>query len=114
MDKINCLDKNIIIEGKRVLLRVDFNVPTNNGLITETSRIQKVLPTIKFLINKKAKVIIISHMGRPKGKIIPKLSLQPIAKKLANLLNQNVDFLNQTIGSEVIEKSKKISNRKKS
>ena len=55
MDKINYLDKNIIIEGKRVLLRVDFNVPTNNGLITETSRIQKVLPTIRFLIKKMQK-----------------------------------------------------------
>ena len=55
MVKINHLDDNLNIEGKRVLLRVDFNVPTNNGSITETSRIKKVLPTIKFLINKKAK-----------------------------------------------------------
>ena len=69
MIKINELDENLNIEGKRALLRVDFNVPINDGTITEDSRIEKVLPTIKFLINKKAKIIIIAHLGRPKGKI---------------------------------------------
>jgi len=58
MVKINQLDENLNIEGKRVLLRVDFNVPINDGSITENSRIEKVLPTIKFLIKKKAKIII--------------------------------------------------------
>ena len=110
MAKINHLDNNLKLEGKRVLLRVDFNVPLNNGSITEASRIQKVLPTIKFLIDNKAKIIIISHIGRPKGKIISDLTLEPIAKKLSNLLNQNVIFLNEVIGPKVIEKSKKISN----
>ena len=71
MAKINHLDENLKIEGKRVLLRVDFNVPMNNGAITENSRIEKVLPTIKFLIKQKAKIIIIAHLGRPKGKIVP-------------------------------------------
>ena len=110
MAKINLLDNNQKLEGKRALLRVDFNVPLNNNSITEASRIEKVLPTIKFLIDKKAKIIIISHMGRPKGKIVPELSLEPIAKKLTNLLNQNVIFFKETIGLKVIEKSKKISN----
>ena len=110
MAKINHLDDNLNIEGKRVLLRVDFNVPTNNGSITETSRIKKVLPTIKFLINKKAKIIIISHIGRPKGKIVPGLTLKPIAKKLSHYLNQNVVFLSETIGLKVIQNSKKIPN----
>ena len=59
MAKINYLDNNIKLEGKRVLIRTDFNVPLNNGYITEASRIEKVLPTIKFLINSKAKIIII-------------------------------------------------------
>jgi len=112
MVKINHLDNNLDIENKRVLLRVDFNVPTNNGSVTETSRIEKVLPTINFLINKKAKIIIISHIGRPKGQIIHGLSLEPIAKKLSSFLNQNVIFLKKTIGLEVIEKSKNISNGK--
>ena len=92
MAKINHLDNNLKLEGKRVLLRVDFNVPLNNGSITEDSRIQKVLPTIKSLIDKKAKIIIISHIGRPKGKTVSNLTLEPIAKKLSDLLNQKVIF----------------------
>ena len=92
MAKINHLDNNIELKGKRVLLRVDFNVPLNNGSITEASRIQKVLPTIKFLIDNKSKIIIISHVGRPKGKIVSDLTLEPIAKKLSDLLAQNVIF----------------------
>jgi len=112
MIKIRRLDDNLNIEGKRVLLRVDFNVPINNGAITEDSRIEKVLPTIKFLIGKKAKIIIIAHLGRPKGKIVPKLTLKPIAKKLSYYLNQDVVFLNESIGSLVIQNSKKIPNGK--
>jgi len=110
MAKINYLDNNLNIEGKRVLLRVDFNVPTNNGSVSETSRIKKVLPTINFLIEKNAKIIIISHIGRPKGKIVPGLSLKPIAQKLSSLINKNVIFLSESIGFNVIEKSKKLSN----
>jgi len=112
MVKINQLDENLNIEGKRVLLRVDFNVPINDGSITENSRIEKVLPTIKFLINKKAKIIIIAHLGRPKGKIVPELTLKPIAKKLSYYLNQEVMFLNESIGSLAIQNSKKIPNGK--
>jgi phosphoglycerate kinase len=112
MVKINKLDENLNIEGKKVLLRVDFNVPINDGTITEDSRIEKVLPTIKFLINKKAKIIIIAHLGRPKGKIVPELTLKPIAKKLSNYLNQDVTFLNESIGSLAIQNSKKIPNGK--
>ena len=91
--KIRELKDQYNIKGKRVLLRVVFNVPINNGYITESSRIKKVLPTIKSLINKKAKIIIISHLGRPNGKIIPELTLKPIAKKLSNYLNQDVIFI---------------------
>jgi len=112
MIKIKRLDDNLNIEGKRVLLRVDFNVPINNGAITENSRIEKVLPTIKFLIRKKAKIIIIAHLGRPKGKIVPRLTLKPIAEKLSGYLNQDVVFLSESIGSLVIENSKKIPNGK--
>ena len=112
MPKIKQLDSEQNIEGKRVLLRVDFNVPLDNDSITEDSRIQKVLPTIKSLIDKKAKVIIISHLGRPKGKIVPGLTLKPIAKKLSGYLNQNVTFLDKNIGEDVIQKSKQIPNGK--
>ncbi len=112
MVKLNELDENLNIEGKRVLLRVDFNIPINDGAITEDSRIKKILPTIKFLIKKKAKIIIIAHLGRPKGKIVPELTLKPIAKKLSNYLNQDVMFLNESIGLLVIQNSKKIPNGK--
>ena len=112
MVKINQLDKDLNIEGKRVLLRVDFNVPINDGAITENSRIEKILPTIKFLISKKAKIIIIAHLGRPKGKIVPGLTLKPIAKKLSGYLNQDVIFFNETIGSLVVQNSKNIPNGK--
>jgi len=112
MIKIKRLDDNLNIEGKRILLRVDFNVPINDGSITENSRIEKVLPTIKFLIGKKAKIIIIAHLGRPKGKIVPKLTLKPIAEKLSGYLNQDVVFLSESIGSLVIKNSKKIPNGK--
>ncbi len=112
MVKLNELDENLNIEGKRVLLRVDFNVPINDGAITEDSRVKKILPTIKFLIKKKAKIIIIAHLGRPKGKIVPELTLKPIAKKLSDYLNQDVMFLNESIGLLVIQNSKKIPNGK--
>ena len=110
MAKINHLDNSLRLEGKRVLLRVDFNVPLNNGSITETSRIEKVLPTINFLIKKNAKIIIISHIGRPKGKIVSDLTLKPIANKLSNLINKDVLFLNETIGDSVVRKTQSISN----
>jgi phosphoglycerate kinase len=110
MSKINHLDNNLELEGKRVLLRVDFNVPINNGIITESSRIEKVLPTINFLIEKKAKIIIISHIGRPNGKIIANLTLKPIAEKLSKLINKNISFLKEPIELITIDKSKNISN----
>ena len=108
MTKIKQLEDKHNIKGKRILLRVDFNVPINDGSITESSRIEKILPTIKSLINKKAKIIIISHLGRPKGKIVNELTLKPVAKKLSNYLNQNVFFLDKSIGKNVVEESKTI------
>ena len=110
MNKINHLDNKLDLNGKRVLLRVDFNVPINNGSITESSRIEKVLPTLKFLIKKNAKIIIISHIGRPNGKIISNLSLKPVAEKLSKLINKNIFFLRESVDLKVIEKTKKISN----
>ena len=110
MNKINHLDNKLDLNGKRVLLRVDFNVPINNGSITESSRIEKVLPTLKFLIKKNAKIIIISHIGRPNGKIISNLSLKPVAEKLSKLINKNIFFLHESVDLKVIEKTKKISN----
>ena len=109
MLKLKQLDNNQNIQGKRVLLRVDLNVPLKDGSITENSRIEKVLPTINFLIKKKAKIIIISHLGRPKGKVVPGLTLKPISKKLSEYLNQNVYFLDKNIGKDAVKKSNEIS-----
>ena len=109
MLKLKQLDNNQNIQGKRVLLRVDLNVPLKDGSITENSRIEKVLPTINFLIKKKAKIIIISHLGRPKGKVVPGLTLKPISKKLSEYLNQNVYFLDKNIGEDAVKKSNEIS-----
>ena len=86
------LNKNLELKGKKVIVRVDLNVPMKNGAITETSRIEKILPTLKLLIEKEAKIIILSHIGRPKGKIITGMSLEPISKKLSQYLNKEVLF----------------------
>ena len=112
MAKIKQLEAKYNIEGKRVLLRVDFNVQINDGSITETSRIKKILPTIEFLVKKKAKIIIISHLGRPKGKIVTSLSLKPIADKLSNYVNQKVLFINKTLGTDVVQRSHNIDKGK--
>ena len=86
------LDQDLILKGKKVIVRVDLNVPMKNGAITESSRIIKILPTIKLLIKKEAKIIIFSHIGRPKGKIVSGMSLKPISKKLSDLLSIDVLF----------------------
>ncbi len=106
----NILNKNLNLKGKKVLLRVDLNVPMKNGAITETSRIEKIIPTINFLLEKKAKIIIISHIGRPKGKVIDGMSLKPISEKLSFLLNKEVLFNKDPINKNTLLKINKISN----
>ena len=106
----NLLDQNLTLKGKKVLLRVDLNVPMKSGIITETSRIEKILPTIKLLIEKEAKIIILSHIGRPKGKIVEGMSLEPISKKISEFLNKEVLFDKNQINENTISKINKISN----
>jgi len=103
-------DKKIIFEGKKVLLRVDLNVPMKNGAITESSRIEKIIPTIKLLIEKNAKIIILSHIGRPKGKVIKGMTLKPISKKLASLLDRKVIFYKNVINENTLSEINKIKN----
>jgi phosphoglycerate kinase len=81
------------LKQKKVLLRLDLNVPLNNGKIVDTTRIDKILPTIFFLLKNDAKIIILSHVGRPKGKVINELSLKPICEKLKNRLNENISLI---------------------
>jgi phosphoglycerate kinase len=89
---IKIIEPNLVA-GKKILLRLDLNVPIKDGIVTDNSRITRSLPTLKMLLENNAKqIIIISHFGRPKGKIIPEMSLKPIAKSLADELGMAVDF----------------------
>ena len=106
----NILNKDLELEGKKVLLRVDLNVPIKNGSITETSRIEKIIPTIKLLIKKKAKIVILSHIGRPKGKFVDGMSLEPISKKLSSILNKEVLFNKNEINKNIIADVNNIQN----
>ena len=103
-------DQDLILKGKKVIVRVDLNVPMKDGAITEASRIIKILPTIKLLIKKEAKIIIFSHIGRPKGKIIDGMSLEPISKKLSDLLNIEVLFNKNVINEKTLDEINKIPN----
>jgi phosphoglycerate kinase len=85
------------LENKRVLLRLDLNVPIKNQVIQDETRILKILPVINFLIEKKAKIIIISHVGRPKGKVQKELSLNPICENLKSKLNKDIKLISKNI-----------------
>jgi phosphoglycerate kinase len=87
----------INLNQKKILLRLDLNVPLENGTITDTTRIDKILPTINYLLKNDAKIIILSHVGRPKGKIIEALSLKPIWENLKIKLNQDIKFISKNI-----------------
>lgn len=90
------------IEGKKVLIRCDFNVPLDDkGKITDDTRIQAALPTIRYALGRECAVILMSHLGRPKGKVDPKLSLKPVAERLGELLNLEVLMAPDCIGPEV-------------
>ena len=93
--------RDLDLHGKRVLIRVDFNVPMNEqGEITDDLRIRTVLPTLQYALEQDAKVILASHMGRPKGKRVEKYSLAPVAKRLAELLGKKVTLANDCVGPE--------------
>ena len=104
------LDLDLILKGKKVIVRVDLNVPMKDGVITEASRIIKILPTLKLLIEKEAKIIILSHIGRPKGKVVNGMSLEPISKKLSDLLNAEVLFNRNKIDEKTLIEINKIPN----
>ncbi len=88
-------EKNL--NNKKILLRLDLNVPLERDKITDTTRIDKILPTLNFLIKEKAKIIILSHVGRPKGKIVEELSLKPICEELQKKLKKKVKLISENI-----------------
>ena len=100
MSKLSVRD--LEVKGRRVLVRVDFNVPTEEVdgevRITDDTRIQESLPTINLLRDRGAKVILLAHFGRPKGKPNPKYSLNPVAQRMGELIGARVQFSTKTIG----------------
>lgn len=93
--------RDVDVQGKRVLMRVDFNVPMQDGTITDDKRIRAALPTIKHAIEAGGKVILMSHLGRPKGKPDDAFRLDPVAKRLSELLGQPVQKVDDCIGADV-------------
>ena len=93
--------RDIDVEGKRVLVRVDFNVPLSEGKVADNTRIRAALPTIRYLLDRDASVVLCSHLGRPKGEVVDDLKMDPVADRLAELLDRPVTKLDDCIGPEV-------------
>lgn len=92
--------EDIAVSGKKVLVRCDFNVPLKEGVITNDKRIVAAMPTIKYLVEQGAKVILCSHLGRPKGEVVPEFSLKPVAAHLSELLGKEVKMAKDVIGPD--------------
>ncbi|KMK77490.1 phosphoglycerate kinase [Alkalihalobacillus pseudalcaliphilus] len=92
--------RDLDLGGKKVFVRVDFNVPMKDGVITDETRIRAAIPTIEFLVEKGAKIILASHLGRPKGQVVEELRLTPVANKLSELLNKNVQKVDVAYGEK--------------
>jgi phosphoglycerate kinase len=101
--------RDLDVAGKRVLVRCDFNVPLDGATITDDRRISEALATIKFLRERGAKVILCSHLGRPKG-VTPEFSLAPVAARLSELLGVNVPLLGDCVGDAVQQRVTALSN----
>ncbi len=101
--------EDISVKGKKVLVRVDFNVPIKNGAVSDDTRIQAALPTIKYLLEHQAMVILCSHLGRPSGEVQEEFSLKPVADHLSNILGQPVIFAEDCIGPVAEEAAEGLS-----
>jgi len=108
MDKLSIRDLNV--KGKRVFIRADFNVPLENGKVADDTRIRATLPTLKLAIERGARLVVASHLGRPKGKHDPKFSLAPVAERLKELLGRPVIFASDCIGQEALSRSQALKN----
>jgi len=102
--------RDINVTGKKVFVRVDFNVPMNNGEITDDTRIRETLPTIEYLIDKGAKIILASHLGRPNGQVVEELRLTPVAARLAEILGKAVFKADESTGEAVKSQVQQLNN----
>src|ERR1700694_3201437 len=100
--------KELDLRGKRVFLRVDFNLPLKDGVVTDDTRIRETLPTLRLAIEKGARLVLASHLGRPKGARNEKYSLKPAAKKLEELLGKRIEFSDDCVGANAESKSKSL------
>ena len=91
------ISEELNLNNKRILLRLDLNVPLIDEKIADATRINKILPTLKFLLSQNAKIIIISHVGRPKGQVVNEISLRPVSEDLENKLGQNIKLISKDI-----------------
>ena len=108
MSDLKIFSSDISVSGKRVIVRLDLNVPINNSKIDDDTRIKAIEPFINKLIENKAKVILLSHLGRPKGKVVSKLSLKPIFNYLEKKLNGKIYFYKEKIDSKAVDASNKL------
>jgi phosphoglycerate kinase len=108
MSKLSIRD--LEMSGKRVFIRVDFNVPLEAGRVSDDTRIRETLPTLRLAIERGARLVLASHLGRPKGKVDPKYSLAPVAARLAEMLGKPVAFATDCVGAEAEAKSKALRN----
>src|SRR5271157_798518 len=104
MSKLTIQDLDL--RGKRVFIRVDFNVPLKDGVVTDDTRIRETLPTLKLAMEKGGRLVLASHLGRPKGGPDRKYSLRPVSRKLQELLGKNVDFSDDCVGTAAETMSK--------
>jgi len=108
MSKLSIRDLDL--SGKRVFIRVDFNVPLERGHVSDDTRIRETLPTLRLAIERGARLVLASHLGRPKGKVDPKYSLVPVAAKLSEMLSKPVAFASDCVGADTEAKSKALRN----
>jgi phosphoglycerate kinase len=104
MNKLSIRD--LQMSGKRVFIRVDFNVPMDSGKVEDDTRVRETLPTLRLAIERGARLVLASHLGRPKGKVDPKYTLAPVAAELRELLGKPVEFANDCVGADAEAKSK--------
>ncbi|MGA9884584.1 MAG: phosphoglycerate kinase [Candidatus Acidiferrales bacterium] len=108
MDKLSIRDLDL--SGKRVFIRADFNVPLENGKVSDDTRIRETLPTLRLAMERGGRLVLASHLGRPKGKVDPKYSLRPVAARLRELLGKPVEFASDCVGADAEAKSNLLKN----